>query len=237
MRAVPDVASAPTRVAMQREPRDDGSDHPAQQEWSDPRVNPGTCALTGPLSYYSDSREVTEVLDVRTGHPVLKVTTDYSDARYTVISPDGKTLALAGDRGIRLYDVRSAALRGQLRLFYISYPARPFVSFSHDSHTLIAGTETDCGTSAVMWDVQTLTPFGRPICVNTDQVAVTTGTESLVGVQSDNPATVTRWDLRPEAWVPIVCSIANRNLTRGEWARYMSDAPYATTCPQFALEP
>lgn len=34
-----------------------------------------------------------------------------------------------------------------------------------------------------------------------------------------------------EPWIARACRVANRNLTRDEWARYAPDEPYRETCP------
>ena len=39
------------------------------------------------------------------------------------------------------------------------------------------------------------------------------------------------WDVDLQSWLKRACAIANRNLTREEWGRYMGDQPYRKTCP------
>ncbi len=42
------------------------------------------------------------------------------------------------------------------------------------------------------------------------------------------------WDLDPEHWASAACDLASRNLTKGEWTKYIGDlAEYHATCPQF----
>jgi hypothetical protein len=43
--------------------------------------------------------------------------------------------------------------------------------------------------------------------------------------------TVRIWNLDPRNWQQRACSIANRNLTREEWRKYMGAQPYRKTCP------
>jgi hypothetical protein len=40
------------------------------------------------------------------------------------------------------------------------------------------------------------------------------------------------WDVDPHSWRQRACVIANRNLTREEWWKYMGDEPYRKTCPE-----
>jgi WD40 repeat protein len=47
---------------------------------------------------------------------------------------------------------------------------------------------------------------------------------------------VTLWDLDVESWIRRACAIANRNLTRVEWAQYLGDdLPYRATCPELPV--
>jgi hypothetical protein len=42
---------------------------------------------------------------------------------------------------------------------------------------------------------------------------------------------IVAWDLDPASWELAACRLAGRNLTRGEWDRYLGDlAPYRATC-------
>jgi WD40 repeat protein len=177
----------------------------------------------------------TEVIDLRSGHQILRLA---GGGGSLAISPDGHTLAL----GLEVYDLTTATPLGDLRLPQdVLSTGTMSVGFSHDGRAIVAWGFQACGGSSAnvvaLWDAKTLAPIGRPICTYADQIGVTANADTIVGVQSQQPSAVTRWDLRPQAWVPIACSIANRNLTRGEWTRYLGDTPYTKTCPQFALEP
>jgi hypothetical protein len=82
-----------------------------------------------------------------------------------------------------------------------------------------------------LWEASTQKQLG--------QVTVVTGTDLLEGsalapifVSSAPDESVSVWDLREEALRRIVCRVANRNLTRQEWAQYVgSGEPYRRGCP------
>ncbi len=38
-----------------------------------------------------------------------------------------------------------------------------------------------------------------------------------------------------QSWLKRACYIANSNLTRDEWQRYMGDIPYRPTCPNLPV--
>jgi WD40 repeat protein len=63
------------------------------------------------------------------------------------------------------------------------------------------------------YDAIDFSPDGR-------QIAVAAGSELVL------------WDVEPTSWVREACRIANRDLTRAEWAEYIgADIAYETTCP------
>jgi len=49
-------------------------------------------------------------------------------------------------------------------------------------------------------------------------------------VSAGGDATVRLWDVDLYSWQQRACGIANRNLTREEWRKYMGDQPYRKTC-------
>jgi WD40 repeat protein len=51
----------------------------------------------------------------------------------------------------------------------------------------------------------------------------------------DDIGVVSLWDLSPASWQLRACTIANRNLTREEWERYIPGLPYQATCPNLPL--
>jgi hypothetical protein len=51
----------------------------------------------------------------------------------------------------------------------------------------------------------------------------------LASASSDK--SIRLWDVDPHSWAKRACDIANRNLTREEWRKYLGDLPYRKTCP------
>ncbi len=47
--------------------------------------------------------------------------------------------------------------------------------------------------------------------------------------------TIILWDVDFESWKNRARRIANRNLTKTEWKRYLGDAPYRPTCPDLPI--
>lgn len=49
-----------------------------------------------------------------------------------------------------------------------------------------------------------------------------------------NSKGITIWDMDIRSWRERACSIANRNLTTGEWKQFFGEEPYRHTCPTLA---
>ena len=48
---------------------------------------------------------------------------------------------------------------------------------------------------------------------------------------------ITQWDVNRESWQALACSIANRNLTLGEWTRFVGvDTPYQKVCANLPVD-
>jgi WD40 repeat protein len=104
------------------------------------------------------------------------------------------------------------------------------VRYSPDGQT-IATTGTDGNIS--LWDAATLRPIGTPIQANSLETWWTPAGD-LYGYQSvDGPAPEQRrFTLpgRPEEWSALACHIADSDLTKADWARYVGDRPYRKVC-------
>jgi WD40 repeat protein len=170
-------------------------------------------------------------------------------------SPDGRLLASGGQTGgVLLWDVTS---HQPITLPLADVPGMAnALSFSPDGSLLASGSGAG---SITLWDslllasgseVGTITlwalagatasPFGEMTLTNEpiESLAFSTDGASLTSV--DAAGVVWRVDLRPVSWRDRACTVANRNLTREEWAQYIGDPasptfPYHATCPELPL--
>ena len=144
-----------------------------------------------------------------------------------VMSPDGKTVALANFNAIRLYDAASGKTLG-LPLFG-HFNTVSAMAFSPDGKLLASG-----GMDAVvrLWDSATGQPFGLQLLgpsQGISSLAFSADGSQLVGV--DGEGSIFVWDMAMPHWESLVCGLAGRNLTGLEWSQFMPDEPFRNTCP------
>jgi WD40 repeat protein len=163
----------------------------------------------------------------------------------SVFSHDSHTFATSnGDGRIELWHPDNKGLHHT----DLSSPGKSAttLSFSADDSLLAAG---DC-TAIRIWDIETTTLLGafpQPgICTDAITFARDGRSMSASGLISATPSELgaanqlygsvaivsshVRWDLDVTSWQHKACTIANRNLTRAEWAQYEPAVPYHETC-------
>jgi WD40 repeat protein/energy-coupling factor transporter ATP-binding protein EcfA2 len=174
--------------------------------------------------------ETLRLWDVATGRPRGKPLTGHSDwVAGVVFSPDGKTLASASfDGTVRLWEPTTGAPKGKPLKGHTDHVAD--VAFSPNGK-LLASAGFD--RTVRLWD-SSGEPLG-PLVGHRRQVwdvAFSPDSKRLASASEDE--TVRIWNLTVDAWVAAACKLANRNLWRIEWDRYIgSETAYERTCPNF----
>jgi WD40 repeat protein len=151
-------------------------------------------------------------------------------AEASVASPDGATVAVAGDTGqIVAIDVSS----GDQQQHSTSLGAGVlWLNYSDDGELLVSGAQ-DGGVS--LWDAATLelrgTVYpphqGEPVPSGAQFIG---DTHDVVIASYDG--TVYRWDTDLDRAIDFACQMAGRDLTEAEWAQYLPAQPYESVCPQ-----
>jgi WD40 repeat protein len=119
------------------------------------------------------------------------------------------------------------------------------LAFSSDGFRLAAGSRDGFVSIA---DLQSQALFGRSDSgPDTGESGPSVRTQAAIArlafsrdgkalAARDAGGTVRLWNLDPEAWVKAGCGLANRNLTKEEWSRYVGDGlRYHATCIEDGL--
>jgi WD40 repeat protein len=168
------------------------------------------------------------VVDIGDGDVLSKGDVDLF-AQASVASPDGSTVAVAGDTGqIVTIDVatgaeqRRSADLGSVVLW---------LEYSDDGELLVSGAE-DGGVS--LWDATTLDLLGT-VYPSHDGEPVAAAARFIGDTQDIAIASfeggVYRWDTDLDRAIDFACQMAGRNLTEDEWDSYLPAQPYREVCP------
>jgi WD40 repeat protein len=141
-------------------------------------------------------------------------------------NPKRDILASASfDKTVRLWDPATGRPRGAPLTAHTDLVAD--AAFSPDGRTL-ASASFD-GTVR-LWDPETGNPRGLLVGHTKQVFDVAFSPNSRTIAAGGEDRTVRLWNVAPGALVAQACKVANRNLSRSEWERYLRDSSYNRTC-------
>jgi WD40 repeat protein len=188
------------------------------------------------LSFSADGRLVAsavglgggaKVWNLATRSPVATVLSGAdADALSVALSPDGSTVALGGYGAVvRLWDVRTETL---VRVLDHGGAGAMSLEFSPDGRVLAVSGFAE--PVASLWDVATGIRIGPPLTagLRTAMLDLSSDGRRLLLTAANGEGAV--WDVDPASWARRACRLANRTLTREEWAKFLPGRPYEPAC-------
>ncbi len=165
-----------------------------------------------------------ELLDGR-GRPRLTLAVGAVDS--LAYSPNGGELAVGLSDG-RLLLIDPSRPSAETAPLVSNHGGVLSLAFDPTGSTLAAGGQDG---SVTLWDVATRTALGPALSSQTGDVSalafVNHGSEIVAGASD---GTVVTYNIDPGHLRAAACAIADRNLTRTEWAQYLPNYPYNATC-------
>jgi WD40 repeat protein len=188
------------------------------------------------MSLGSDGR--TLAVGLATGVVLVNVATGVVDAQpldygtevsAVAFAPSGRVIAVGGkDNGVTLWDTSTRQPMGPP--FAGKSGEVTFLRFSGDGSQLAAGFADG---SILLIDALTGQALGDPLISAGHWVQGLEFDETgMVLAAAHDGGDLVMWHIDPRRWTAQACSLANRNLTGGEWRRAFGAVPYRRTCDQ-----
>jgi WD40 repeat protein len=176
-----------------------------------------------------DGHGTVRVWDVTTQRLVGVLLPGHGALTGLALSPDGGTLAVAGD-GVQLWRTSAGQRIGTALPASGSKGGYGGVAFSPDGTTL--ATIGADGTVR-LWNVATQQEIGAPMTADTQPVyAAAFSPDGTTLATAGGDGIILTWDVAfPAKLAQAACAIADVSLTREQWADYAGTQPFQQVCP------
>jgi WD40 repeat protein len=139
-------------------------------------------------------------------------------------SRDGKKLAVGGETGITLFDVKGSGLNPSG--IFQSTPAAS-LAFSPDGKMLASGSQNDVS----LWDIEAERSLHLLSGHAGSVRSIAFSPDGKLLASAGNDGSFILWETDPQAWIARACKAAKRKeLTPEEWKKYLVDQSRRKTC-------
>ena len=183
----------------------------------------GRSLAVGVGAYYA-----VDIIDPRTGRERRSLASD-TLAGFTALTYVNAHELIAGgaDGSVRRWDPTTGQAIGN----DISVAAPPIASLTADAAASTFAVTDGTTSGTTIWNTESSTRLSSiPSSLPWGSAAYVDDDRSLVTFEADGTGSV--WPMRLAAWTQHACSVVGRNLTSGEWQRFLPGRPYQRTCPE-----
>ena len=168
-----------------------------------------------------------EIWDARRRERLVTLRPSFAElGGYAVaFSPDGRSLATGGlHTDVYIWDVHTGRLLRELEQGSAGVRT---LDFSPDGRTLaVSGFEP----VASLWDVATGARIGPTLTAGDRRAQIDLSADGRRLLLTHGNGSGALWDVDPASWLRRACALANRTLTREEWAELVPGRPYDPAC-------
>jgi WD40 repeat protein len=192
---------------------------------------------TRPLLAVLPDPDVVQLVDLSSGQSIAGEVFHVPEfVSSLTFHPGGERLTIATEDGeVRSWDLQTHEPVGEA----LSLPSHATsLSYDADGRHLAVVFATPAGSTVRIWNMerrQTVLPDMAAPGGLWYYITLSRDGRHLAWSTEGRPPLI--WETRLESWITRACAMANRDLSEGEWNRYLAGAEYRRTCGRYRIRP